>query len=349
LTRWTADWEGAARHYRDAVKFYKLTTDYGGTVLALRESAIAHKEIDSIHTAAADLEAAAQIVKEHGGNASNLPDPQLASQLYKESAALYKAHGSSYDKAAATLVKAAEAIGDVDVNAGVELMREACAVFEEENRFMFHDAVFKKAICFCVARGKFGSARSLLKRQIKLQQQALNPFESDMYKNCLAIIVLWLHTGDGEKAGQAIQEYEGLVRFTRSEEYQVANELICAWEDNDVEKWTAALKKQTFKYLLNPIAVLARKLKMPEGAGQGAGLPEPAPISAEEINEAREAMANASIGESEGGGAAAAASSAAAAASSSSSAAAKKPAARKHVEDEDEKDDEEDEGEIDLR
>jgi len=152
-------------------------------IAALRESAIAHKEIESYHTAAADLEAAANLVRE------GKRDDALASGLYQESAQLYRLQGASYDKAAAMLVKAGETIGETDVNAGVELMKQACAIFEDENRGVFHDATFKKAICFCISKEKYGSARSLLRRQIAIGQQHMNPFEADIYKNALSIIV----------------------------------------------------------------------------------------------------------------------------------------------------------------
>ena len=155
----------------------------GLSCAALRESAIAHKEIDSIHTAAADLEAAGNLVRDERH------DSVGACELFRESAELYRLQGSSHDKAAAMYVKAAEAIGESDIEAGVNLMKQACSIFEEENRGMFHDAVFKKAVIFCVQKEKFGSAQSLLRRQIRIQQQHMNPFEADMYKNCLSIVV----------------------------------------------------------------------------------------------------------------------------------------------------------------
>lgn len=263
ILRWKPDWEGAARYYREACKYYKLTGNMAvdETIQALRESAIAHKEIGSWHTAAADVESAALLVRDEKH------DPKLAAELYQESSLLYRAQGASYDKAAAMLVRAGECVGDTDVEAGVQYMKQACAIFEEENRAMFHDATFKKAIIFCVNHEKFGSARSLLQRQIKLQQQHLNPFEPDMYKNCLSIIVLRFHTQDYEKASEELQKFESLERFARSEECLAANEMIQAWEDADEEKFNATMKKQVFKYLINPIAVIARKLPFPQGGG----------------------------------------------------------------------------------
>jgi len=313
LLRWKPDWEAAARFYRESVKHYRLSGDHVGCVQAMRESAIAHKEIGSLHTAAADLEAAATMTRDE------LHDARAAADLMKESAALYRAHGSSHDKSAAMLVRAAETIGDEDLKEGVELMKQACAVFEEEQRGVFHDATFKKAIAFCVSRGKYNSARGLMKRQIAICLQHLNPFESDIYKNYLSMIVLALHQNQPGKAKDILSEAEGVERFHRSDECAAAMALISAWEDGDGEKWSEALKRNVFKYLINPVAVIARKLKMPDGAGQG----KPKILRKEELEEDEE--------EEEGAAASAAAS------------------GGKKGEDDEADEEEEDEGEIDLR
>jgi hypothetical protein len=82
-----------------------------------------------------------------------------------------------------------------------------------------------------------------------------------------------MHTGDWEVASEELHEFEQLERFARTEECLAANELVAAWEDGDAEKFAATLKKNVFKYLLNPVAVIARKLKLPaeEGAAAGSG------------------------------------------------------------------------------
>ena len=267
LLRWKPDWEQAARYYREASKYYKLSgPEYAAkTIQTLRESAHAHKEIGSWHTAAGDLESAATLVRDE------MKDNKLASELFAESALYFRTHGSSHDKAASVLVKAAEAIGDDDVNAGVEFMKQACSIFEEENRGMFHDATFKKAICFCINHKKFGSARSLLHRQIIIAQTHLDTFETDIYKNCLSIIVLRFHTEDYEKANEELMKFQEIARFSRSEYCRAADEMISAWEDGDAERFNAAVKSNTFKFLLNPVAVIARKLKMPEEVAKSSG------------------------------------------------------------------------------
>lgn len=271
LLRWKPDWEQAARFYRESVKFYKLAGDSSSVtdalLQALKDAAHAHREIQSFHTAAADLEFAAGLLKE------KKQDLEGAADLYKQSSDLYRLHGSSVDKCASTLMRACECLGEVgQVEGGVELAKQACALFEEEGKGVFHDATFKRAISFCVAQGKLGSARSLLRRQIAIARQHLNPFEADLYKNILSIVVLRFHSGEPELAREELHKLESVERFSRSEECVAANELVAAWEDGNEEAWSAALKgKSCFKFLLNPIAVIARKLKMPAGGDGGSG------------------------------------------------------------------------------
>jgi hypothetical protein len=176
-----------------------------------------------------------------------------------------------------------------------------------------------------VNKEKYGTARQIILRQMKLQQMHLNPFESDLYKNILSMVVLRMHGGKGEEAAADLAKYEGTERFARSDECLAANELVAAWEDDEQEKWAEVLKKAVFKSLVHPIAVIARKLKMPEGAGLGHQ------VAQLDLNEEAGGEGEAAEEAAAAGGAAA----------SASAAAAKKPRGKKIILDED--------GEIDLR
>lgn len=259
LFRWKPDWEQAARYYREAAKYYRMSGpgQESITVQTLRESAIAHKEILSYHTAAADLEAAAKIIvgDREGGNAE-------ASALYAESAMLYRLQGSSYEKSAAMLLKAADTIGPIDVNNGVEYVKQACSIFEEENREAFHDATFKKAISFCCRYNKFGSARSLLQREMTLARKQMGTFGAEVYKCCLSIIVLRFHTEDYQKAAEALTTFESVENFAMTDECRAASELVSALEEGDADRFREATKKNVFKYLQTPINSIARRLQL---------------------------------------------------------------------------------------
>lgn len=264
LLRWKPDWEQAARFYREAVKYYKLAGDFKSAIQAAKESAVAHEEINSLHTAAADLELAAQLTLQETKN------NEEACDLYKRASQYYRTNGS-HDKSAAMLVKAAESIGEVDINAGIQLMKDACAVFEEENRGEFHDSTFKKAIAFCLHAKKYSAARNLMLRQNAICQKHISTFEKDIYKNLLCIIVIRFHTENYEKAQAELREFEAIERFSRSDEYRAADALVQAFENGSEEELTAACKLQVFKYLPNQISILVRKFKFPDDVIQHGG------------------------------------------------------------------------------
>lgn len=83
------------------MKYYRLAGNHEAAITAMRESAIAHAEIQSYHTSAADLEQAATLT------ATELKENATAATLFKESAYYYRMNGS-HDKSAAMLVKQAE-------------------------------------------------------------------------------------------------------------------------------------------------------------------------------------------------------------------------------------------------
>jgi len=54
-------------------------------------------------------------------------------------------------------------------------------------------------------------------------------------------------------------------KFIQCDQYEAAAALVDAYDTGDSEKLGEALKKSPFKYIMNSIAVIARKLQMQEG------------------------------------------------------------------------------------
>lgn len=75
------------------------------------------------------------------------------------------------------------------IDEGIEAMKNACLVFEEENRGELHEATFKKAINFAVNKQKYTEAIDLIKRQNAIYKQHMATFEKDLHKNFLSIVV----------------------------------------------------------------------------------------------------------------------------------------------------------------
>ena len=270
LTRWKPDWEGASRYYRDAVKLYKLANDDEKTIQACRESAIAHDEQGQFLTVATDLQTAAQLMCKEG----NKGDRKEAYECYRESGLNYRKN-NSYEKGAEMYVKAAECIEDKDQQLALEALKEACAIFEDEQRGQFHDATFKKAINAAIKYGKYEEAIGFMRRQNQLirDQGLMVTFAADVYKNHLQTIILYFHMQEPDAAKEALQEAEQAGdRFAQSDQYSAAVALVDSYEEGDSEKLSETLKMSAFKFLsANSIAVMARKLQMQDTRAGGGG------------------------------------------------------------------------------
>ena len=256
LTRWKPDWESAARFYRDAVKLYKVGDDDEKTIQACRESAIAHDELGQFLTTATDLETAASLMAKE----SNKGDKQAAFDCYRESGLNYRKN-NSYEKAAAMYVKAAEIIEGTDQAMALEALKDACAIFEDEQRGQFHDATFKKAINSALKYGNWEEAIGFMKRQNRLikDQSLMTSFSTDVYKNYLQTLVLLYQQGELDRAKEEFEAAEQANdKFMASEQFDAAAALVEAYDEGDSEKLTEALKKTPFKYIMNSVHRTAR-------------------------------------------------------------------------------------------
>ena len=264
LTRWKPDWEGASRYYRDAVKLYKLAGDDEKTIQACRESAVAHDELGAFLTVATDLQTAAQLMCKEG----NKGDRKEAYECWRESGLNYRKN-NSYEKAAEMYVKAAECIEDSDQQLAIEALKEACAIFEDEQRGQFHDATYKKAINAAIKYGKYEEAIAFMQRQNQLirDQGLQSTFAQDVYKNVLQTVILYYHMHEPDNAKEALQQAEQVGdRFAQSDQYSAAVALVDSYEEQDSEKLSETIKMSAFKFLSsNSVAVIARKLQMQDG------------------------------------------------------------------------------------
>jgi len=272
--RWNPDWESAGRFYREAVKAYKLAGDDKKTIAAARESAIAHDELGQFLQTASDLELAASLL----GKSSDHAEKALAYELYKEAAINYRKN-NSYDKCAAMLVKAADLMdAEADQQLSIDALNEATDLFIDENRGAFHDTTFKKAISTAIKYQRFEDAIRYMQKQNQLikDQNLMSTFENDYYKNILCQMVLYYHMGEPDSAREVLDKAEQENnKFTGSDQFDCANALAEAYDEEDSEKLGEALKKNPFKYILNPVAVIARKLRIQSSGAVKKKKPKP--------------------------------------------------------------------------
>ncbi len=137
--------------------------------------------------------------------------------------------GESPDKAASIYMKAAMCVGDVDTKLATEIVGDACAVFEDEQRGMMANDTFKQAINYLVKKQLYQEAIALLHRQNKVYLQHIKTFEPDLYKNCLSIVLLRFQMADYETAEKEYKELCSLAEFNTSAEGIAADGLLDAW------------------------------------------------------------------------------------------------------------------------
>jgi len=254
------DWEKAARSFQEAAKLYATCGPvYVRTYIdACKQCAVAFEKQDAYHPAAQHYEKAAVETAKTPAEAKD------AVELYRQAARFYRL-GESPDKAATIYMKAANLISETDIKLATELCSDACGVFEDENRGMFANDTFKQSINMLVKHKRFADAIALLQRQCKVYKAHIATFENDLHKNYLSIIVLRFHLTEYDAAEKDYKEFCADAKFVDSNDCTAADSLIDAWRQGSKEHLAKAIKLQTFEFLANSIAVLARKLAFDEG------------------------------------------------------------------------------------
>jgi len=254
------DWEKAARCFKEAADKYRSISEdlyVNQIVECFKGCADASNRTNDIHTAAASLEKAANLLAKDAKKTSE------AVKLWKESANCYRLNNAP-DKAAQVLTKAADLLTDTDTDNALKLMKDACMIFEDEKRGEFSDATFKKAIALAVKKEKFEEAIQLLLRHNETCERHLSTFEKDIYTNLLQIIVIRFATHQYDQALTDWAKFSNIRNFSSSKEWECGEELMAANRNASQEDLEKAKKSSLFKYLLAPVARLVPKLKFTE-------------------------------------------------------------------------------------
>jgi len=259
LLRWKPDYEQAARFLRDAIKEYHMCgpSCQEQLINALLDSSKAHEEISSFHIAAEAAETAAKIFLERNNKTKSV-------QTFKKAGDLYGLN-NSHNKSSSNYVKAADILAKEDPTGAITLLQEACQKYVEEDRPEFHESTFKKAVTICVQNKRIDDALYFLRKQIPLQLRMRETFESDVYKNHLAIIVLLMHKGLVDEADSELRKQSNILSYSSSSEFFAASDLLSAYYNGSSEELENVLKRHSaFKYIHNSITSIARCLSLSE-------------------------------------------------------------------------------------
>jgi len=116
----------------------------------------------------------------------------------------------------------------------------------------------------------------------------MTTFENDLYKNLLSILVIRVHVGEYEIAVQEYKEFINKQDFSSSTEHECAYNLMTALIHGSNEELAKCTSQQTFTFLNNQIARLARRLtqfdntKLPNFLAKGLKINEVLELDEEE-------------------------------------------------------------------
>ncbi|OBZ83373.1 Gamma-soluble NSF attachment protein [Choanephora cucurbitarum] len=249
------DWDLAASCYERAATSFKIAKSSDQAVQAYIKASDALSKADATHLAGKALENAAFIL------AHDLNQPQRAAELYQRASNYFMTQGS-IDRAAEQLEKAGRALENVDVNASYDMYSKACTIYEQEDRGRFAVDIFKRAVSLLIRNKKYDKAIEMLKRQSIVLQKFTS--RSHLYKANLSILILIFAIGDDVEAGKQFSYMCGNdAGFAQSEEAQIAQDLLQAYDERDQELLERTVRLQHVTFLDNEVVKLARLLTVP--------------------------------------------------------------------------------------
>ncbi|KAI8854480.1 soluble NSF attachment protein, partial [Chytridium lagenaria] len=234
------DWESARPLYDEAAVIFRNAKAYDHAVEAYAKSAAANKEEGSLFIAGKQLEQGAQIL------AQFLQKSDEAAKLFREASNYFLAHGSP-DRAAEMLEKAAKQLENSNVNESLELYREACSIYESEDKLRTGVDTFTRAVSMALRANKLLEAVEFSGRLTEAFQKMQNL--PSYKKQALSTIIIVLLLGDDVDASKRLTAYGSNTGFLETEEGSIAESLVTAFQTYDEEELANALKRQTVKFL----------------------------------------------------------------------------------------------------
>eukprot|EP01113_Clastostelium_recurvatum_P017995 TRINITY_DN2122_c0_g1_i2.p1 TRINITY_DN2122_c0_g1~~TRINITY_DN2122_c0_g1_i2.p1 ORF type:complete len:343 (+),score=109.44 TRINITY_DN2122_c0_g1_i2:77-1105(+) len=264
-----ADWEGAAMFYERAANTYRTAKALDQAKEAFKKASNAQYQNTMCFAAAKALETAAGIAKD-------MKSMDEAGELYVQASNLYREAGNGIP-GADNLIKAAKVYEDKDPAKSMDLLKQACELFEIEDKEHYSGDTFKQTISLLLKHKKYADTVQVLNAQCRMNIKLNQPH--DLHKAYLSIIVIYLYCDDLVAAKNAWEKNTmDTPAFPMSQEGTSAAAILDAYEANDNDKLHAATQKQIFNFLDNQVARIAKQLKVTDSlvSSNVMGSPTPA-------------------------------------------------------------------------
>lgn len=195
--------------------------------------------------------------------ALELHNAKDAVPLLKRAANCFREDGKA-DKGAEVLVKAAQTLGDADVDAASELFADAVEILADDDKDFKAGPTYKLAISFALQHAQPKLAIDMLKRQIVAATKL--DHKHQVHKCHLSIVLILLGQDDlpAAQAYQSDQFATDVTGYPGSDDCALAVRILAAFEARDQEALAAAVNEQLITFLDNQVAKLAKKLTVSE-------------------------------------------------------------------------------------
>ena len=269
------DYDTAAMAYENAAKALQYRKQFKETVETFMKASEAHNGADNVYFAAKAVENAANVM------VSGLKDPIGGSVLYYRASELYR-RNNNIERAIDMLEKAGKVVVDAGSslnlaqnsgNSGIEgthplevaikYYREACELYELEDKLRLGIETFRKVISLYLKNGQLKEAIDF---SYHYNENVLLKCDGKhlTMRGFLTTIIMLLAFGDQVQAAKVHEKYIGLSgTWASSDEGRVAGDLLDAYDKREQAILEAAVNKQMIGFLDNEIIKLARSLRVP--------------------------------------------------------------------------------------
>ncbi|KAJ2542031.1 hypothetical protein EV175_006093 [Coemansia sp. RSA 1933] len=260
------EWDTAAQYWDKAATAFKTALHFEESIDCHDKASNAFTKVNALYLAAKGYENAAVIAEKQ------LKDHPKAVTYYTKASDMFRSQGSSPDRAAEMLEKAAKICEDVDTNQAIQLYDSALGIYEAEDRGRFSMGTFKRLTSYLIEKNRLSEAADTQMRLHAVCEQINNRYEGN--KCCLSVIVLLLAFGDGVAASKKMDEFSQSVSLMHSDEFALADQLLQAYANGDQEEFVSIARSQKVSFLDSSISRLAAKTRVP-GAARAKQPPPP--------------------------------------------------------------------------
>jgi len=259
------DWDEASTYLKEAVQIYKQAGPMCSEqyVKALKESAKAYQELNSLHTAGDELKKAGE---ELAKKKSDDKAQKEATECFTSASKLYLAN-SNIDAAAKVLASAGAMYGEDDVKTALTWYKQACEVLEDhkgDRKMMLPADTFNKAVTFAVKAEQWDAALEYFRSFCAVCEANIDTYQNSLHMNYMAMALIYFAKEDYEGLESEFKNWEQTGNFESSAAWGVVSNLLTAYRGGDEKQLEEALKTQQLSYINPAVARLTRKLKLSE-------------------------------------------------------------------------------------